>query len=141
MAAQSGAAPSSVTQSFRDRRGFTLVELLVALIILGLSLGALFSIFGRATMAVRRGDADLMLTDEAASLLDRLGQDMPLRVGDQSGEFDNRHRWSVAIRPYQPASASRAALVAAVDVVVSVSAGSQSFSLHTIRLARRQAGE
>jgi len=67
----------------KRQRGFTLIEIIVALAILAVALGALFQAFStglRATTVTDRQAAAVML---AQSLLDRIGQDIPLALASR----------------------------------------------------------
>jgi general secretion pathway protein I len=118
--------------------GFTLIEILVALAILAVALGALFQAFStglRATAVTGRQGAAIML---AQSLLDRIGQDIPLAAGEQAGVGEDGLRWSIAIAPSPLISPERRAdsPLQPFDVVVTVAAdGGRPLSLTTLRLA------
>ena len=83
----------------RDSHGFTLLEVLVALLIAGLALGALFSgaITGMrsAQLSLDYGEA----VSRARSHLAAVGVGAPLVAGTQHGDDGQGFTWRVAVRP------------------------------------------
>ena len=122
----------------KRQRGFTLIEIIVALAILAVALGALFQSFStglRATVVSDRQEAAVML---AQSLLDRIGQDIPLAAGEQAGVSEDGLRWSIAIAPSPLIAPDRRAdsPLLPFDVVVTVASdGGRPLTLTTLRLA------
>jgi general secretion pathway protein I len=86
----------------RTARGFTLIEVLVAFMILALSLGVLFRIFsgGLNNVAVAGDYAQAVLVAE--SQLAVLGRSEPLEIGQTFGESGERFRWQRTIEEYTP---------------------------------------
>lgn len=123
--------------SNRNRqRGFTLLELLVAFVILSLTVAVLMRSFGQDLRnAALTGDYT-RATLHAESVLAGAGVEQPLSGGDQSGEFKDGYRWRMTVRPYQdpntPPPPDNSG-VTAYRVVVTVSWGSQDAS-HSVRL-------
>ena len=119
-------------------RGFTLIEIIVSLAILAVALGALFQSFStglRATAVTDRQAAAVML---AQSLLDRIGQDIPLVAGEQAGVSEDGLRWSIAIVPSPLIAPERRAdsPLLPFDVAVTVAGdGGRPLTLTTLRLA------
>jgi general secretion pathway protein I len=128
----------------RRQRGFTLIEIIVALAILAVALTALFQAFSsglQATTATERQAAAVML---ARSLLDRIGEDIPLAPGEKTGVSDDGQRWSIAIAPSPLIAPEHRAdsPVLPFDVQVSVATdGRQPVTLTTLRLAPTATGE
>lgn len=132
-------------------RGFTLIEILVALAVLSLSLGVLMQIFSTGLGGARTTEARAMALRLAESKLAALGVEEPLVEGESSGRFeapfDGRFRWRVLVRPQVPQSpeaqeGEENALLRAIAVEVSVfwddkrtDGNERSISLSTIRLA------
>jgi len=124
---------------FRKRRpGFTLIEIIVALAILAVALGTLFQAFStglRATAVADRQAAAVML---AQSLLDRIGQDIPLAAGEQAGVSEDGMHWSIAIVPSPLIALDRRAdsPLLPFDVAVTIAGdGGRPLTLTTLRLA------
>ncbi len=123
--------PNNVRQN-----GFTLLELLVAFVILSLAVAVLMRSFGQDLRSATVTGDYTTATLHAESILAGVGVDQPFGDGDRSGEFKDGYRWHVGIQPYQdpngPPSRENAGITAD-RVVVTVSWGSRS-SPHTIRL-------
>jgi general secretion pathway protein I len=81
-------------------QGFTLLEVLVAFIILALVMGALLQIFsgGLRTTEIARNHAVGALLAE--SKLAAIGIEEPLVAGERTGTFDNGYRWRYSIDRY-----------------------------------------
>lgn len=83
----------------RYRRGFSLIEVLVAFTILSLMLGVVFEIHGRLARALAVSDGYGRAAVIAESLLARAGTDPALPPGEHRGREPGGYRWSVRIRP------------------------------------------
>jgi general secretion pathway protein I len=79
-------------------RGFTLLEVLVALIIFALAFGVLAQIIqtglGQARSAAATSEATLL----ARSLLAEVGSEMPVGPGVVEGEAKDGYRWRIEMR-------------------------------------------
>ncbi|WP_052711963.1 prepilin-type N-terminal cleavage/methylation domain-containing protein [Elstera litoralis] len=64
-----------------DARGFSLIEVLAALVVLALALGYGSGILSQSAEAVRRADAQSQAFAQAESLLAEVGLVYPLRAG------------------------------------------------------------
>jgi general secretion pathway protein I len=128
----------------KRQRGFTLIEIIVALAILAVALGALFQSFStglRATAVTDRQAAAIMF---AQSLLDRIGQDIPLAASERAGVSEEGLRWSITITPSPLIAPERRAdsPLLPFDVVVTVAGdGGRPLTLTTLRLAPVVASE
>lgn len=80
--------------------GFTLIEVLVAFMILALSLTVLLRIFsgGMSNVALSGDYARAMLLAETQ--LASTGVSEPLMTGTTEGEWDERFRWQRIVEPY-----------------------------------------
>jgi general secretion pathway protein I len=127
-------------------RGFTLIEILVALAILGLSLGVLMQIFSTGLRGAAASKTRVVATRLAESKLAAVGVEEPLAEGVSEGRFDERYRWRIAVRRLLPPDGEEpgaAALVRPYRVDVSVLWGgdggapggdARSLTLTTLRL-------
>ncbi len=140
-----------MTSNKRLIRGFTLIEILVALIILGLSLGVIMQIFSAGLDRARKTEARAVAVQLAESKLAAIGIEEPLTEGVTDGQFDERFRWRVLVQPYRPAgddTDETTALVHAYAVNVRVfwsdggggdgGGDDGTVSLSTIRLVRAE---
>lgn len=123
--------------------GFTLLELMLALALLAVTLGLLLASSVRASRQVHVASAQNQAVWHAENLLDDLGYGTPLRVGEQSGVFENpRYRWQLRIVPAeQDAELSLlvpvpAAPMALYRVELQVFWDTQSLSWQTLRAVR-----
>ncbi len=80
-------------------RGFSLLEMLVAIAILGLTLGALYQAAGGATRNVRTAERYAYGVELARSLLEQ-NEVVPARGVDQSGETAGGFEWRVQSQPH-----------------------------------------
>jgi general secretion pathway protein I len=111
--------------------GFTLIEAVVALAVLGLSLGALYASFGetlgRAGEQQQRDAAML----SAQSVLARLRASPTLAAGQRSGELGEL-RWTADIADY-PLALAPASRFKAYEVTVNVAWGPRAAQRVTLR--------
>jgi len=80
--------------------GFTLIETLVALAILGVVLSTVFAIFGGGLRAAHRDEDRLLLALVAQNLLDRSRLDLFPTAGSLSGDIGGGLRWRIDGVPY-----------------------------------------
>jgi general secretion pathway protein I len=82
-------------------RGFTLIEILIAFAILAVALAGLLRVFSgglqATTRAERYGEAVLL----ARSVLERVGTEIAIQPGEQSGRGEDGAAWSVRMRPLE----------------------------------------
>ncbi len=91
-----------------DAAGFTLIEVLVALVILGLAFGFAFRAFSQSFFAQERARQDATATVFASAILARVGNDIPLHPGHLAGRTIDGYSWRIDIAPYGPAPVPRA---------------------------------
>lgn len=132
-------------------RGFSLLEVLAAFVVLALVGTALFRIFSGALGNASLSDEYSRATLYAESRLASPGVETPLREGVQQGTSDDgKYAWAARIAPYRP-PASTPDLDAAVDlmpvrlwrIAVTVSwpgvgGNDRSVALATVRLAAKE---
>lgn len=80
--------------------GFTLIEVLVALVIGGLAVTAIAGVFGSGLLASRVSDQAVIALTLAETTLAAAGADEPLRPGSRGGSFDHHFGWQLSIAPY-----------------------------------------
>lgn len=80
--------------------GFTLLETLVALAILGIVLTSVYGVFGSGLRAAQRDEDRLLLALVARNLLARSALDLYPGTGTLSGDIGGGLRWSIAGTPF-----------------------------------------
>ena len=124
----------------RDKAGFTLIEVLVALAVVAVSLtaiGALVATNNRGTLAL---DQRLALVETTRAILTGLPDRDQIVPGTLSGEY-NFHRWQVDTQPFAAAfvNPGRPTPWIPEAMVVRVkSPGGQELRIDTVRLRRGQ---
>lgn len=84
-------------------RGFTLMEILVAFVVLGAAVGVLYRTFsaGLRNVDAVAGYSEAIAVAEAK--LTGVGLEQPLQEGEESGATeDKRFNWQITVRPYTP---------------------------------------
>jgi general secretion pathway protein I len=128
----------------KSSRGFTLLEVLVALVILSISLGVLFEVFSAGLRGRRTAKEYEQATLLAESKLDAVGIEQPLLEGSSSGQFDNQFQWRVDVLPYHEQGRNEAGdllwrpLLLTVTVSWVDQKDKRSVVLKTLRLVPRQ---
>jgi general secretion pathway protein I len=123
--------------SRRATTGFTLIEMVIAFAILGLSLSALYATF-QSALSRTRHDAHLSeATLLARSLLARAGTEWPLTEGSSKGEW-NEYAYELTEHKAAAPAKEIPFTLATVHVTATVTwvefAGKRSFSLSTLKL-------
>jgi general secretion pathway protein I len=144
--------------SFRRRpepklgsRGFSLLEVLVAFVILALVGTVLFRLFGASLNNAGAADEYSRVAAFAESRLTMLALDLPLReASDQGTSDDGRYAWTTKVEPYvAPGTSDDQARLAQLlpmrlwrlSVVVTwpgERGNSRSIAISTVRLAMKQ---
>jgi len=118
-------------------RGFTLIEILIAFAILAVALAALLRAFSsglQATTKAERYGAAVLL---ARSVLERVGSEIAIQPGEQSGHGEDGTVWSLHIEPLEVRRAAneRASPFLPYEVAVTVTGPRQEpITLTTLRL-------
>lgn len=81
-------------------RGFTLLELLMALSLLALTLGLLLAASTRSARQVQQAQDQNVATLLAENILADIGYGIALTPGQTEGDFDDKkYRWQLSIEP------------------------------------------
>ncbi len=123
------------------RRGFTLIEVVVAFAILALSLGALYESFGGALRRSATASKRELAALRAESLLAEYRGSRGLAPGRSGTDPDTGFEWRVTSKPYPAELTERSAWVAEA-VTVEVSWGRvrpQTLSVQSVELIRGDA--
>lgn len=135
---------------YKANSGFSLLEVLVAFVILAMALGVLMQIFSGGLRNANRSSEYQQAVLLAQSKLDSVGIELPLEPGSLEGVFDDTYRWQVNIRHYaadqEEAAAAPVRLLAVNPLILLIvdvrvfwgHVGLQRvFKLTTLRLANR----
>jgi general secretion pathway protein I len=95
--------PRAGVRSFARRQaGFTLLEVMLAFVILAAAMGLLISMLSNGLRQVSQAQNETEATLYAQSLLDQIGLLEPIAVGRKDGEFDHgRYRYELEISQTQ----------------------------------------
>lgn len=121
------------------KSGFTLLEVLIALTILAVSVGVLFTSFSVTASGTQVAHRDMGAASLAQSLLARIGADIPIRPGKLTGSAGDLN-WEIDIAPYGGQADTSGSLLAAFEVALRISRMGESadaLTLKTLRLAPR----
>jgi general secretion pathway protein I len=123
--------------------GYTLIELLVAMMVLAMALVVLMRIFSTGLTAIGTSEGYVDALQLAESRLAAAGVVEPLRPGSQSGE-EGDYRWTELVESYEPEDSSDAltrvddwpvpAYLVTVTVAWQGAAGERSVDLSTLKL-------
>lgn len=121
----------------RDDGGFTLLETLVAFVILALSLGTIVQAFGGSTRGARLAAAYALATQLAESKLAAIGVEAPLSAGEQSGAMEGGFAWTITVRPHvlDIGPVDLPGRLRPYEIAIRVRFGDRLVELETIRLA------
>ena len=120
--------------------GFTIVEVLVAFVIVGFTLASTISTFETGLAGVERAESHATALMLAESKLAEIGVTAPLAVGRWEGDFAGAFRWRTDIIAITEPASEVASVVAAYRVVVEVESlsavkpGRRLVRLQTVRL-------
>ncbi len=91
-----------VCRGVRGSRGFSLIEMIAAILLLALAFTALLQVLGGASrltsQAAQRDRAALL----ARGLLDSSFVLEPIHTGDSEGRFDQQYRWHMSVTQATP---------------------------------------
>lgn len=85
----------------KTEKGFTLLEIMIALAILGIALTVILQQFstGLKTVGITRDYTNALI--HAREKLEELCLEKKLSEKEESGEFEDGYRWRVVIAPYE----------------------------------------
>ncbi len=90
------------TRPGRFSRGFTLIEVVVAFVLLGLVLSTGYEVFSEGLARAGALEERSRALEVARSQLDDAGMEQPLKEGTAQGEAeDPRYHWTTTITPYE----------------------------------------
>jgi len=118
----------------RGEAGFTLLELLIALMIFSLAFAASAHVAQTALRQSQRAEATVKATALAEATITRLGADLPLRRGELSGQGWDGGVWRAWIELAEPPAPGLNLALYRVTVEASVQPGMRPAALTTLRL-------
>lgn len=123
----------------RRQEGFSLLEVLVAFVILSISLGVLLQVFATGLRNAGTADDYTQATLYAESILAAIGRETPLSEGQHSGPINDRFSWRSTVAPYtddmpDPEKTHVRAYRVEVEVFWDGLAQTRSVILETLRL-------
>lgn len=83
-------------------RGFSLLEVVAATLLLAIAFAALLKVAGGSITLTRNADDHSQAALWARSLLDTVDITTPLRAGTSEGRFDDHYRWRLVVAPWNP---------------------------------------
>jgi general secretion pathway protein I len=126
----------------RRSRGFTLVEVIVAMAILSLTLAVLLNVITNAIRQSGDGEKLAQAGALAQSLLAKLGTELPIRETRDSGQSPNGLRWRLSLQRFGDVADQRQWPVGAYRVSVEIHWGEggreRLLGLTSLRLAPKE---
>ena len=101
--------------------GFTLLEMLIALTILGVGLASFYHVFDDSTHATTTARKHRHAVAAIANLLAEVGRSRPLAIGIVTGKLPDGQRWTLDIQAagnFQPAISQSSIASYVVEVAV-----------------------
>ena len=86
----------------RRSRGFSLLEVVAATLLLAIAFTALLKVAGGSIQLTRNADDHSQAAMWARTLLDTVDITTPLPPGQTEGRFDENYRWRLAVTPWSP---------------------------------------
>lgn len=86
----------------RRARGFSLLEVIAATLLLAIAFAALMQVAGGSIALTRNADDHSEAALWARTLLDTVDITTPLQPGTREGRFDDTYRWRLVIAPWNP---------------------------------------
>ena len=90
------------------QRGFSLLEVIAAIMLLAIAFGALMKVAGASVSLTRNAAEHSEAAMYARSLLDSAFVGEPVRPGSSSGRFNPQYRWQLDVTPWNQAGAAAA---------------------------------
>lgn len=81
----------------RQQRGFSLLEVIAALLLLAIAFGAVMKVAGASMNLTGHAREMSRVAMWADSSMASMGQSIPLVEGAQEGHYDERYRWRMAV--------------------------------------------
>ena len=86
-------------KTHNQQTGFSLLEVLVAFVIMGLVIGGVLQLFGSSMRSVALSDEYSYAVKIAESQMATVGTAVPVEAGNTSGSTDDKFDWNIIIEP------------------------------------------
>lgn len=117
--------------------GFTLLEVLIALVIFGIAFGALAGLYQTSLRQTTTAEDLRRATALVETQLERFGRDLPLAPGTTEGRTEDGLVWKAEISRAQPASEEAGIALYRIRIGAGPESGSADLvTLTTLRLGR-----
>jgi general secretion pathway protein I len=90
-------------RSYRGQGGFSLLEVIAAIMLLAIAFAALMKVAGGSIALTQNAAGYSEAALWARGLLDSAFVGEPIKIGNSSGQFNNRYRWQLAVTPWNQA--------------------------------------
>jgi prepilin-type N-terminal cleavage/methylation domain-containing protein len=131
-----------MTENHQEESGFTILEVLVALVILITGLAAFYFVMGSGLLGGASAERSWRAARAADNLLVQLGHSIPIDEGSRQGQLPGDIHWRLRLEPIaqdsdgQAASSPLTAYTATLDVDLG-DANDNSYRVSTIVIAKR----
>ncbi|MGI9492611.1 MAG: type IV pilus modification PilV family protein [Geminicoccaceae bacterium] len=123
------------SKTIPEQAGFTLLEVLIALIIFSIAFGAIASIFQTSLRQSTTAETLMQATAVAERQIARYGADLPLEPGETSGQSPEGLTWNANIDLASPIPENSGIALYRITVDVGPEHGGRSyFTLETLRI-------
>lgn len=124
----------------RSQRGFSLLEVIAAIMLLAIAFAALMKVAGGSISLTQNAAGYTEAALWARGLLDSAFVGEPLQPGSSAGQFDKLYRWQLAVTPWNaagnaPANAPLHLYQLDLDVLWGPLSRPRSAHFRTLRLA------
>lgn len=85
--------------TYQKQTGFSLLEVLVAFVIMGLVIGGILQLFGNSLRSVALSDEYSYAVKIAESQMATIGTMVPVESGNTSGSSGDKFSWNIIIEP------------------------------------------
>ncbi|MGV6808345.1 MAG: type IV pilus modification PilV family protein [bacterium] len=83
----------------RAQQGFSLLEILVAFVIMGLVVGGILQLFGSSMRSVALSEEYSYAVQLAESKMALVGTEFTVETGTQSGQTNDKYQWAINFQP------------------------------------------
>jgi prepilin-type N-terminal cleavage/methylation domain-containing protein len=131
-----------VNSRFRSSRGFTLLEIVVAMTIVGLGVVTLLEVFSSGLRLGARSQDRTEVITQGRQVMDQFLAGRTLAEGTEQGIIGENGRWKLQVQPVR--SAEELSLgndwelkEIALDIIVAESSSERRVELRTLRLVKK----